>query len=376
MKKLFSMLTVLLLAFVLVSCTTKQYEVAMITDTGDIDDGSFNQGTWEGIKRYAKDNKVSHKYYKPGGETVSDYTTAIDLAVKNGAKIVITPGFYFEAPILEAQDKYPDVKFVLLDGTPNNGDFDGTYVEKIGDNTLSIMFKEEQAGFLAGYSTYKEGYKKLGYMGGIAVPAVVRFGIGWVAGAYYAAKEAGDMTYKYNADRYVYLGSFGPNDQFKNQAAGWYANDVDVIHAAAGGAGFSVMAAAEELTNKWVVGVDSDQADDSETVLTSAFKAVGQAAYLALGDFYADKFPGGKQWNLGVEDDAADIPFETSRFTKFTKADHTAIRNKIITKEVVVPVDVPFDAEVQPLINFIRELGFTLTEAEATALLNSVNDRK
>jgi|SRR5690554_214204 len=347
MKKIFALFAILFLGLVLVSCGEKTYEIAMITDTGDIDDGSFNQGTWEGIKEYATKNDKTHKYYKPNGETTADYISAIDLAVAGGAKIIITPGFYFETPIFRAQTKYPDVKFVLLDGEPHSGDYNIV----VGDNTLSIFFKEEESGFLAGYASVKEGFKNLGYMGGIAVPAVQRFGIGYVAGAYQAAKDMNiDITF--SANHYTYLGTFGPSDEYKNQAASWYNSGVEVIHAAAGGAGSSVMAAAAEATNKWVVGVDSDQADQSSTVLTSAVKGVGQAAFDALEAYYNDNFPGGETWNLGAKEKAVGLPMETSRFKTFGQEDYDAIFAKLVDGTIEVPTTAN---ELKTYLNSIAE---------------------
>lgn len=346
MKKIFSVLAVIVLGLVLVACGSKKYEIAMITDTGDIDDGSFNQGTWEGIKKYAEENNVTHKYYKPAGETTSEYLAAIDLAVSGGAKIIITPGFYFETPIFEAQTRYPEIKFVLLDGSPHNGDYNVV----VAENTLSIFFKEEQSGFLAGYAAVKDGFTKLGFMGGIAVPAVQRFGIGWVAGAYLAASELEIADFEFKSGNYKYLGSFGPSAETKNESAAWFTNGIEVIHAAAGGAGSSVMAAASEQTNKWVVGVDSDQAKDSNTVISSAVKGVGEAAMEALESFYADKFPGGEIWNLGAKESAVSLPMTTSRFRTFTEADYTAIFNKLVAGTVVSP------ATVEELVTFVAAL--------------------
>ncbi|WP_025724577.1 BMP family lipoprotein [Acholeplasma granularum] len=360
MKKVLLLLMVLVAGFALVACGPSSYEIAMITDTGDIDDGSFNQGTWEGIVEYSEEFKKSHKYYKPAGEATTDYMAAIDLAVAGGAKIVITPGFYFETPIFQAQTKYPDVKFVLIDGSPHSGDFNPV----VGDNTLSIFFKEEQAGFLAAYASYKEGLTNLGFMGGIAVPAVQRFGIGWVAGAYQAAKDAANTTYAYNPTHYTYLGTFGPSDSYKTEAATWYSAGVQVIHAAAGGAGLSVMAAAQDATNKWVVGVDSDQADDSTRVLTSAMKGVGTAAYDALEAFYADEFPGGETWNLDVSDDAVGLPMTTSRFTTFTEANYNTILNTVKAGTISVP------ATAAQLETFITGLGYTVP----AGLIAAIND--
>jgi|SRR5690554_286077 len=347
MKKILSFLAVLTLGLVLVACGTKTYEIAMITDTGDIDDGSFNQGTWEGIVEYATEHNKTHQYYKPAGESTEAYLAAIDLAVSGGAQIVITPGFYFEEPITEAQKTYPDVKFVILDGEPTT----------MADNTLAVYFKEAEPGFLAGYATMKEGFRRLGYMGGIAVPAVQRFGIGWVAGAYYAADELGVEDYEYQANDYTYLGGFAPSDNIKSTAAAWYGRGIEVIHVAAGGAGSSVMAAASESTNKWVVGVDSDQAGDSNTVISSAVKGVGQAAYDALELFYADNFPGGEIWDLGAKEDGIGLPMETSRFKTFDQDDYDAIFEKIVDGTVKVPTTV---AELDA---FVDNLGYEVSEA-------------
>jgi len=348
MKKVLSLIVLLVAAISLAACGGQTYEIAMITDTGDIDDGSFNQGTWEGIVEYATENNISHQYYKPSGETTSDYIAAIDLAVAGGAKIIVTPGFYFEVPIFEAQTKYPDVKFVLIDGAPHAGDYNVT----IASNTLSIFFNEHESAFLAGYAMVKEGYTTLGFMGGIAVPAVQRFGVGFIAGAYYAAKEMNLTDFTFAPENYEYLGSFGPSDAFKTKAGAWYDRGVQAIHAAAGGAGLSVMAAAAERTNKWVVGVDSDQSWDS-TVITSALKGLGVAVQEALEDFYGDGFVGGRSVSLSAQIGAVGLPMETSRFTTFTVADYNAILAKVGTT-VTVP------ATAAALKTFVTAQGYTL----------------
>src|SRR5690554_4448349 len=330
MKKILSFLAVLTLGLVLVACGTKTYEIAMITDTGDIDDGSFNQGTWEGIVEYATEHNKTHQYYKPAGESTEAYLAAIDLAVSGGAEIVITPGFYFEVPIFEAQTKYPEVKFVILDGSPHSGDYNAV----VKENTLSVFFQEEQSGFLAGYAAVKEGFTKLGYMGGVPVPAVQRFGIGWVAGAYLAAKEEEVEDFNFAAANYTYVGGFAPTDAIKTQAASWFQGGVEVIHAAAGGAGSSVMAAAVE--------------------------GVGQAAYDALELFYADDFPGGKIWNLGAAENGIGLPMGTSRFETFDEEAYDAIFAKLVAGTVVVP------ANVADLVTFVEGLdvdGYVITEA-------------
>jgi len=314
------------------------YELALVTDIGTIDDKSFNQGAWEGLKQYADENGISYKYYQPTEKSTDAYVAAIELAVENGAKVVVTPGFLFEPAIFIAQDMFPEVKFVLLDGFPQ----DGTYTEfRIEENVYSVFYAEEQVGFLAGYAAVKDGYTNLGFMGGMAVPAVVRFGYGFVQGANYAAAELG-ITVNL---KYKYLGGFGPTPEYQTEAATWFQGGTQVIFAAAGGAGNSVMAAAEANNGK-VIGVDIDQSAESTTVITSAMKGLGLSVYNALADFYADSFKGGVSVSLGVDVDGVSLPSDFSRFTTFTEADYTAIYEKLVADTDGVRTNIKKDTDV------------------------------
>lgn len=295
---------------------TRTYEIALITDVGTINDKSFNQGAWEGVVKYAEEHKISYKYYAPAAKDTQQYINAIVLAVANGAKIVVTPGFLFETAIFEAQTMYPEVKFVLLDGYPHSGD----YTPVVKENVNSIFYAEEQAGFLAGFAAVKEGYRNLGFMGGMAVPAVIRFGYGFVQGAEYAAKELNEKV----TIQYTYLGDFEPTPAHQTRAAAWFSSGVEVIFAAAGGAGNSVMAAAEASDGK-VIGVDVDQSAESTTVITSAMKGLGTSVYLALDNYYNDAFKGGVIETLDVTVDGVSLPDDFSKFKNFTKADYDKI---------------------------------------------------
>lgn len=153
-------------------------ELALITDANSIDDRGFNQFSWEGLKQYAEENGKTYTYYTPIDQSTQSYLSAIEGAVNNGAKLIVTPGFLFGEAIYKAQTMYPDVHFVLVDATPTLDDD-----TVIADNTCSIFFAEEQSGFLAGYAAVKEGYRKLGFFGALAVPAVVRYGYGFVDGS-------------------------------------------------------------------------------------------------------------------------------------------------------------------------------------------------
>lgn len=314
-------------------------KIAMITDSGTIDDESFNQGTWEGIVTYANANGHLYQYYKPTEVSDTAYLAAIQLAVNDGANVVVTPGFLFESSVYTAQDLYPDVKFILIDGTPHTPDYS---VFNTADNTLSILFNEHESGFLAGYAAVKDGYAHLGFTGGMAVPAVVKFGVGYIAGAYYAANEM-TATITFGDDDYHYFGDFGPSDIFKSYAAARYTAGTEVIFSAAGGAGGSVMAAAEEFVSGGgsaaVIGVDVDQYFLSDTVITSALKGLGTAVMTALAEIEAGTFVGGQTLTLGAAEGGVGLPMGNSLFTTFTNSDYLDILGELADGTIVVPAN-------------------------------------
>lgn len=347
-KKVFALILALTLSFSLVGCGGQstppagssnegqqpaadagdgKFELALITDIGTIDDKSFNQGSWEGLKKYAEEKGITHKYYKPTEKTTDAYVAAIDLAVEGGAKLIVTPGYLFEPAVFQAQDAHPDVKFILLDGAPHSGD----YNIRIEDNVYSVFYAEEQAGFLAGYAAVKDGYKNLGFLGGMAVPAVMRYGYGFVQGADYAADELGlakgdiKMMYKYT-------GNFDATPENQTLAASWYKGGTEVIFACGGAVGNSVMAAAEQSNGK-VIGVDVDQYAESDTVISSSMKQLGVSVYDGIAAFYDGKFPGGQSVTLDVTVDGVALPMEHSKWQKFTQADYDAIYAKLVNDE-------------------------------------------
>jgi basic membrane protein A and related proteins len=336
-------------------------EIAMITDSGDIDDKMFNQVTWEGIVEFAEENGKTYAYYKPTEVSFDAYFETIERAVENGAKVVVTPGFLFEQSVHKAQKMFPDVTFVLIDGMPHNvinwftmETYDGEEADyTVAENTLSIFFKEHESGFLAGYAAVKEGFEELGFMGGMALPAVVRFGIGFIAGAYYAAAEEDMENYAYNPNYYLYLGDFTPSDQTKDTATSWYNAGVEAIHAAAGHAGRSVMVAAQENEDKWVFGFDVDQSSLSDTVISSAMKNFGVVVQQALEAYYDGSFEGGISLRLGIDKNAVGLPTGSSswRFSEFSLASYDAIYSDIYNGNVLVPSD------LDEFRAFLLELG-------------------
>lgn len=345
MKKIFVLLLALLTFTALFGCdastetttqvvTTNPYvgeKIVLITDKGDITDKSFNQGAYEGVKSYATANGIEYGYLKPEEATDEQYIAAIEQAIADGATVIVTPGYLFEPAINEVQSEYPDVKFVLLDGNPAN--VSGGTIE---ENVYSIFYAEEQAGFLAGYAAVIEGYRELGFMGGLAVPAVQRFGHGFIQGI---AKAAADLNLADGAVTvdYLYTGDFKATPEVQAAAATMFNNGVEVIFACGGAVGQSVMAAAETAEAK-VIGVDVDQSADSPTVITSAMKSLSVSVEQALTAIFETAIwsTGGKSVILGVQENGVALPNNFDKFTNFDISDYNTLYGKIVDGTYVV----------------------------------------
>jgi len=335
------------------------FELALITDLGTIDDRSFNQGAWEGVVKYSDEKNITRNYYKPAAQGDDAYLNAIDAAVQGGAKVIVTPGYLFETPIYVAQDRYPEVKFILLDGSPNDGDWgspSGFPNGKVADNTVAVFYAEEQSGFLAGYAAVHDGYRKLGFMGGMAVPAVKRFGHGYIQGANFAAQELGlpDGSITIN---YFYTGTFEASADIQTRSAAWYNDGIEIIFSCGGGICASVFAAAEQAGAK-TIGVDGDQSGESPTVVTSAKKELKQSVYEKINDFYNGRFPGGQTIIYTAKNDGVGLPMDTSRFNTFTQAQYDVIFKKLQDGTVIVDdnIDIEPDAIVASKV-IVNNLG-------------------
>ena len=312
--------------------STDGYELALVIDVGTIDDKSFNQGSWEGVQKYGDENGIAYKYYKSAEATTDSFQETIELAIEGGAKVIVCPGYLFEEPIYNMQTAHPDVKFILIDGEPHDAD----YNYETADNTMAVLYQEDQAGFLAGYAAVKDGYTKLGFMGGMALPAVIRYGYGYLAGADYAAKELGvdvDVTY-------TYTGSFEATPEAQSMATGWYQAGTEVIFACGGSVGNSVMAAAEASDNAKVIGVDVDQSSESDTVITSAMKMLSNSVYDAIKAAYDGSFPGGKTTVFDAANDGVGIAMDTAKFNTFSQADYDEVFAKLVAGEITIDNDV------------------------------------
>lgn len=327
------------------SVTTKtedgNAELALVIDVGTIDDKSFNQGSWEGVEKYGEENGISYNYYKSAEATTDSFQNTIELAIEGGAKVIVCPGYLFEEPIYNLQDQYPDVKFILIDGEPHDAD----YNYATADNTMAVLYQEDQAGFLAGYAAVKDGYTNLGFMGGMALPAVIRYGYGYLAGADCAAKEMNETV---NVT-YTYTGSFEATPEAQSMATSWYKAGTEVIFGCGGSVGNSVMSAAEASNGK-VIGVDVDQSSESDTVITSAMKMLSNSVYDAITSAYSGDFQGGKTTTFNVTNDGVGLAMDTAKFNSFTKEDYQEIYNDLVMGNIKIDNDTEKD---------VKDLSFT-----------------
>lgn len=314
------------------SMTTEDgtYEVAFITDIGQLKDKSFNQGTFDGVKLFAANNGLSYKYYQPANgdqATDDDRYDAMKAACENGAKVVVCAGYLQGNALAKAAAEFPEVSFIFIDGWA----FDGL------NNVAGIAFAEEQCGYLAGYAVVKEGFTKLGFTGGGGGtnPACCRYGYGFVQGANAAAAEMDkqiEMNYSWQ-----YGSAFTPSSELQTMLSGWYNNGTEVIFCC-GGQMFQSVAAAAAENDGYVVGVDVDQSGDSDTVITSAMKGLATSVQWACAKVYDGTFAeiGGVSTSLAAKDNAVGLPVDTWSLQNWTVDEYTALFNKIVAGEVAI----------------------------------------
>ena len=338
-----------------------KYQVAFVTDVGTLKDKSFNQGTYDGVKLYANANGKTYKYYQPANgsnATDNDRIDAATLACENGAEVVVAAGFLQENALRAAATKYPDVHFIFIDGYP--------VTEKKGEgevlkNVAGISFDEQQSGYLAGYAAVMEGYTKLGFTGGGggANAACNRYGWGFVQGVDAAAAAKGvkcEINYSW-----LYGSSFQASNELQTMAAGWYQNGTEVVFAC-GGSMFQSVAAAASAEDAKVIGVDVDQSFESDTVITSAMKGIGQAAETALKAAESDDTwnafigDGATTITLGAKDNAVGLPTATWSLNGWTVEEYEQMLADIVAGKVVIDgSDVPEPASTDNVtVNIVK----------------------
>ena len=398
MKKFLALMLALVMALSLVACGQKNqdsngtydtdkdtdvtdvaYKVAMITDYGDITDQSFNQTTYEACKAFAEANGVDFQYFKPAGDNTADRVAMIESAVDQGYNVIVMPGYAFGAAIAETAPKFSDVKFIALDVSA--GDLGEGF--EVPANLYCAVYQEELCGYMAGYAAVKLGYKNLGFLGGMAVPAVQRYGYGFVQGVDAAAAELKLTDVKVN---YAYGNQFFGDADITAAMDTWYAGGTEIVFACGGGIYTSAVDAAKKVEGAKVIGVDVDQAAvianyaagegaDAATVegykaltVTSAMKGLYPATFDTLTDVIVngnwEKYSG-KIDTLGLvsaDDPAANyvqIPMESTQWAdgKFTQDDYKALVKAMFDGTLTVSNDITKAAKDFATVITVDEQG-------------------
>ena len=336
------------------SSDSSDMKVAMITDYGDITDQSFNQTTYEASKAWAEKNGAEFNYYKPATDNDADREASIEQAIEEGYNIIVMPGYAFAKAIVDEADNYPDVKFVGIDVSQDDLDKNSGEKDWSKDNTYTAVYQEELPGYMAGYAAVKLGYKKLGYLGGMAVPAVVRYGYGYVQGANEAAKELGlsDVEIKY-----VYGGAFAGNADVTAAMDTWFSGGTELVFAAGGSIYTSAAEAAAKVNGK-LIGVDVDQAATIDgkygkgMTVTSAMKGLAATVNAVLDGIKAgewDSSYAGKADNLGLvsgtdlSKNYVQLADSTQWGDGFTEDDYKELVSKLYSGDLKVDNDVNVD---------------------------------
>lgn len=337
-KKMLSLALASVMAVSLTACggssnapaadSTADGKIALVTDVGTIDDESFNQATWEGVKQYGDAHSIEYTYYQPTEDSTEERINQIDLAISEGATVVVMPGYLFGETLSEVQKTYPDVNFIALDVS------EGDMTAPIESNAYACTFSEEQAGYLAGYAAVKDGYTKLGFLGGMAVPAVIRYGYGYVQGINAAAQELGVEV----EVKYTYGGQFYGDANITAKMESWYAEGTEIVFACGGGIYTSAMEAALNYKGM-IIGVDVDQHSIGEgnaynPVLTSAMKGLTATVVDKLDAYFTGNWAsiGGQVQNLGLADgDYIGLPTDNASwaFKTFTKDEYQSLLSGI-----------------------------------------------
>ena len=324
-------------------------KVALVTDVGTIDDESFNQACWQGVEAWCTANGIEYTYYQPTEDSTDARVQSVAQAIAEGADTIVMPGYLFGATLTMVMEEFPDTHFIAVDVAAGDLTLDySTYYDPAA-NTACLTFSEEQAGYLAGYAAVKDGYTKLGFLGGMAVPAVIRYGFGFVQGADAAAVELG----KDIEINYTYGGQFFGDANITAKMEGWYAAGTEVVFACGGGIYTSAVEAAK-LHNGKVIGVDVDQSYIDECIITSAMKQLQNVTETVLEALNSGDWAtyGGKVSNFSLaEGEYVGLPTDADswRLSTFTVDEYEALKAKLADGSVVV--DNNSDDNVKPTVS-------------------------
>ena len=367
MKKFLALALALLMALCLFGCTGKKeggeettdthYDVVFLADLGSIYDGGFNEHSFYGIRDYCEEKGLAYTYLQPAGTDDESRKTIFEQAVNQmTANVLVAVGYLWDSALIELVPQYPNVKVIFVDADNlyhADLNYDGDYSESIDhqDHLAMITFAEQDCGFMAGYAVVKDGYRKLAFLGGMAVPAVIRFGYGFIEGAEAAAKDLGLEEGSIEC-KYFYTGTFDASPDIVTRASEWYTSGTEIIFSCGGTIVNSVIQAAKDGENRKIVGVDTDEyftraaqgAENEPLFVTSAMKELETTIYNAVKAAYA----GGADWEyynkdyliMCAKEGAAVIaPYRAENWQVLTEDDYNAITLSATQLHDALPTD-------------------------------------
>lgn len=337
-KKIMATAAALALSLGLVACSNNEgngsagssaandadVSVTMVTDQGGINDKSFNQSSYEGLKEYEESGKVKFDYIESHKD--SDYQPNLESALDSESDIILTVGYALFDQTSEAADQNPDQNYAIIDNENANNQ----------ENLLGITFADHENSFLVGYiAGMTSETNNVGFVGGMESAVIDRFEYGYRAGVKQAAKEKGEDI----EVQVQYANSYADQASGKNIANQMYQKGADVIFHAAGGTGIGVFEAAKE-NDKYVIGVDRDQKEEApDHILASTIKGVGAAVQQTIDDYAKGEFKGGETRSFSLKDgDALGVAYGDNDLVEDEIKDKVEdLRNQIVDGQIEVP---------------------------------------
>lgn len=332
MKKIWTLLLCVAVIFSLAACGGDKkeeeqapgytYEIGFLTASSEIsiDDEDRIEAAWNGVRHFAESQGKTYKYYEPEKATASSQVDRVGDAVKEGAKCIVAVGPEVKEGIDKAQKKYQDVTFIYLDGS----------LDEIADNCVTISFKPEQAGFLAGYGAVLEGMDNLAFYSEGKGKEAVSYGYGFLQGM----NEASYRFRRYPVVHYKYGDTDASEKEIKKTAKTWYDGGVDAVFTYGANA-FEVIKAEAEKADKVVIASNASK-DYSKTVITSARKCYEDVVATQLQAAYDGTFKGGRSLTMSAKNDGVGLDMENAKFHYFTKEQYKDIYKELAKGAVKV----------------------------------------
>lgn len=334
MKKIAALILAMVLAVATFGCAVPAenpgenandapYRVAMVTDTGGINDQSFNASAWAGLQRAQEELGCEVKYYE--SKTDADYAPNMETAMDEGYDLIICVGFLMADTLKAVAEANPDQMFAIIDNT------------SVAENVVGVNFATEQCSYLVGVAAATmTKTNNVGFVIGMVSPVMNTFGFGFYAGVKDTNPDIEIQCYNAN--------NFGDAAGGKAAAINMFTNGADVVYHAAGGTGLGVIEAAKEQ-GLFAIGVDQDQAYLApEAVLTSAMKRVDNGVFALCQAGVKGEVKGGDVL-YDITSGAVDVAPTNTLMSDDCKAAVEAAKEKMLKGELVVPATTEaFDA--------------------------------